>query len=88
MDREKTQNRVILRHLQAGGKLTALEALDLCGTMRLSARIMDLRNAGYDIVTNRVTKKSRAGSAMSYAEYVMPGANGEKKRRGRPPKNK
>lgn len=88
MDREKTQNRVILRHLQGGGRLTALEALDLCGTMRLSARIMDLRNAGHDIVTNRVTKKSRAGSAMSYAEFVMPGASGEKKRRGRPPKNK
>lgn len=114
MDRTKTQNRVILSYLKAGGRLSSLKALDLCGTTRLAARIMDLRNAGHDIVTTRKNMKVESGAACSYAEYFIPDATGmiqdkkkpgrpakvsapavtveggfvEKKRRGRPPKNK
>ena len=34
----------ILRYLQSGKRLTSLEALDKFGCLRLSARILDLKN--------------------------------------------
>jgi uncharacterized small protein (DUF1192 family) len=40
---------LILRHLQSGATLTALDALDLFGCNRLAARIADLRAKGYRV---------------------------------------
>lgn len=42
----------ILEHLKSGKTLTPLEALDLYQTMRLAARVLDLRNAGHAIQTD------------------------------------
>lgn len=39
----------ILRYLQSGKRLTSLEALDKFGCLRLSARILDLKNRGHQI---------------------------------------
>ena len=47
------QSAEILRHLQGGAAITALEALELYGCMRLAARIADLRDMGYVIDTIR-----------------------------------
>ena len=44
-----SQARLILRHLQSGATLTALDALDLFGCNRLAARIADLRAKGYRV---------------------------------------
>lgn len=40
--------------LQAGNKLTSLEALNKFGCMRLASRIHDLRNAGLEIQKERI----------------------------------
>ncbi len=45
----------ILNHLQAGKHLTPLEALSRFNCLRLSGRIMELREAGYRIDTTMVT---------------------------------
>ncbi len=45
----KTQTQVILEALQSGKRLTPLDALNLCGCMRLAARIHELRQAGHKI---------------------------------------
>jgi hypothetical protein len=45
----QSQAGLILRHLQSGGTLTALDALDLFGCNRLAARIADLRAKGYRV---------------------------------------
>ena len=42
-----SQSAAILRHLKRGGLLTARSAYRLYGTMRLAARIKELRDRGY-----------------------------------------
>ena len=51
MSTNLTQANAILAYMQAGNGITPIEALDLCGCFRLSARIADLKHRGYDIVT-------------------------------------
>ena len=50
-----SQAQRILNHLQAGKHLTPLEALTRFGCLRLSGRIMELREAGYRIDMQMVT---------------------------------
>lgn len=47
-----SQSASILRHLKRGGVLTAASAYRLYGTMRLAARILELRDRGYQIRTS------------------------------------
>lgn len=49
-----SQSTEILSHLQSGHALTPLDALRMFGCFRLSGRILDLRSAGHDIVTDMV----------------------------------
>ena len=44
-----SQNKKILKYLQSGKSLTPLAALSYFGCMRLSARIKNLRDQGYNI---------------------------------------
>lgn len=61
-----TQCEEILKALKKGEKLTPLQALNKFGTLRLGARILDLRNAGHNIKTTMVRRgKSRV------AEYSL-----------------
>lgn len=45
----QSQNTRILDHLKSGGRITSLDALNQFGCLRLSARIKDLRDLGYEI---------------------------------------
>lgn len=47
----ETQSEKILAWLQSGKTLTQLDALRMFRCMRLASRISDLRNAGYNIIT-------------------------------------
>lgn len=49
-----SQANAILQYLQNGNGITPMDALNLCGCFRLSARIADLKKRGYDIVTEKV----------------------------------
>ena len=64
-----TQTESVLAVLRArGGEgLTALEALQLVGTMRLAARIADLKAQGHPITTELVTTPGGA----RVARYVL-----------------
>ena len=46
-----SQNKQIKEALLKGGKITALDALNNYGCMRLAARIADLRDSGMNIKT-------------------------------------
>lgn len=61
-----TQCEEILKHLKRGKTLTPLQALKAGWGLRLSARILELRQAGYDIKTRMV---KRGGSRV--AEYSL-----------------
>jgi len=56
----------ILKHLKAGKPLTPLQALNKFGTLRLGARVLELRQAGYQIKT-RLVRKGRS----RVAEYSI-----------------
>jgi hypothetical protein len=48
---EKSQRAAIARHLKSGKSLTALEALNKFGCLRLAARCYDLKQQGMSIHT-------------------------------------
>lgn len=73
------QNDRILRHLQDHGSISALEALEEHGIMRLASRISDLRKSGVPIRREMVSGKNRYGEQINYARYSIEqgaGANG------------
>lgn len=49
-----TQANAILKHMQDSNGITPMDALELCGCFRLSARIADLKKRGYEIITEKV----------------------------------
>lgn len=56
----------IYKYLAEGGRLTPLQGLELFSTMRLGARIKDLRNEGFNILTNMITTEGGARVAQYY----------------------
>ena len=63
---ETTQTSIILAELEAGKTITALEAFNLCGTLRLSSIIYKLRGRGYNVVTEMVERNGK-----TFAEYSL-----------------
>lgn len=67
---ETSQRAIILTELQDGKKVTALEAFKLCGSLRLSSIIFDLRDEGYNIITTMVERNGKR-----IAEYSLKESN-------------
>ena len=65
-----SQNARILSHLRIKS-ITPLEALKYAGTLRLSARIYELRDAGHDIRTEMVTVQNSRGERKRVARYKL-----------------
>ena len=61
-----SQNTQILNYLEKGKKLTPLAALNKFGCYRLSARILDLRQRGHNIITENISKNGK-----TFAQYSM-----------------
>lgn len=67
-----SQNDLILRHLKTHRRgITQADAVERFGCYRLSARISELREMGYDITTEFETKKNRYGVPATYARYKL-----------------
>ena len=62
----QSQSQLILSYLQEGKSITPIDALNMFGCFRLSARIADLRKLGYKIITETETKKGK-----NFARYRM-----------------
>ncbi len=62
----KTQNQQIEAYLKSGKKITPLTALRNFGSLRLGARIFQLRKQGLDIKTNLITRRGK-----TFAEYTL-----------------
>ena len=61
-----TQCHDIMRWLVFNGSITAIEAMNELGVMRLAARVSDLRDMGINITT--LTEKK---NGKHYAKYVL-----------------
>lgn len=66
-----SQNKQILNYLQQGNAITQAKAVEIFGCYRLSARIHDLREEGYDIKATTRIVKNRYGNSVSFAEYEL-----------------
>ena len=67
-----TQKSIVRQHLLDGNSITPLEALKLCGSLRLSAIIFKLREDGLPIVTEKiqVSPKKRVAKYSLPKEYI------------------
>lgn len=65
-----TQTEAILQYMKEGNSITAFEALNLFGCMRLAARIGDLRADGYVIESRPVKVNTRIGQT-TVARYRL-----------------
>lgn len=66
---KKNQAHKILEYIEAHGSITAWEAMNVLGIMRLAARIADLKAEGIPIVTILKHKVNDDGSYTRWAEY-------------------
>lgn len=64
----KSQESQILKALKKGRRITPLDALMEWGCMRLSARIYDLREQGYMVMTEIVATAKNKHVARYYLE--------------------
>ena len=66
-----TQNERLLAWLESGRTITPREADDMWGCMRLGARIKDLKDRGYPIISERVDGVNKLGDKCHWARYRM-----------------
>ncbi len=66
MKKVKTQQEQIQKHLESGKKLTAAQAYEKFGCLRLASRIFNLKKAGLSIITEMVTK-----NGSTFASYQI-----------------
>lgn len=66
-----TQNALVLEHMQKHGIITSMQAFSEYGVTRLSARIFELRAAGYNINSKNINSVDRRGKACHYSEYSL-----------------
>jgi hypothetical protein len=70
--RKKSQCELILKYLQTHTTgITPLQALNKFGCLRLSGRIYDLKDQGYNILTNMVEVKTADGDVSRVAQYRL-----------------
>lgn len=71
---KKKESRIvkILKYLKTFKNITSLEAINMFGETRLSARIYDLKKQGYRFKTDRVRVMSRDGWTY-VARYTLEG---------------
>ncbi len=63
---KESQCKRIATYLKGGGILTPMDALDMFGCFRLSARIAGIRKMGYKVKTHIVSRNRK-----NYAEYYL-----------------
>lgn len=64
-----TQTEKIRKHLDEHGSITALEAMNKYGIMRLASRMSDLKKEGYRFTTERIAVRNREDEVCQIAIY-------------------
>lgn len=74
MKKELNQNTLVLKYIKEHGSITNVQAVMHLNCYRLSARISDLRNMGYNIKT---TYERNASGDGNHARYTLEENNGK-----------
>ncbi len=64
-----TQCQMIKEYIEVHGSITAKDAMNDLGVMRLAARIQDLEHQGYPITSSMENGINRFGEPTRYARY-------------------
>jgi len=67
----KSQNARLIDYLEQKGSIQPLEAWLELGCYRLSARIKDLKDMGYNITKTMITVKNQFGEKCKVARYEL-----------------
>ncbi len=62
---KKSQSEMILDHIRRHGSINPLQALRNYGCLRLSARICDLKQRGFNIVAKLIRNKNKRFASYS-----------------------
>lgn len=65
------QTSAILAHLKSGQSISSMEAFELYGVTRLSAKIFELRKKGYEIKCQKRCTTNRFGHTSYYKDYYL-----------------
>ena len=68
---KKTQCDRVLEYLKKHGSISDTEARDELGIRRVGARIWDLKDKGYPIVTKMEKGKNRFNETVRYGVYYL-----------------
>ena len=71
MEQLDSQEKIILAHFARNKSITSMDAFNLYGITRLSARILELREKGYDILTQYEEAPNRFGKMVRYGRYFL-----------------
>ena len=71
MTAHKTQAAQVLEHLQAGREITSLVAMELYGIIQLPRRIFDLRQAGYNVISDQAMVENRRREIVRISVYRL-----------------
>ena len=66
---KRNQMTAIKEHLVKKKTITSMQAIELYGCTRLSAKIFDLRQAGWEIDSIPKTGTTRFGDTCQYVQY-------------------
>ena len=55
----QSQTKQIIEHLEQHQSITAMDALNLFGCLRLAARVSDIRKEGYNVLSQRVVRNGK-----------------------------
>mgnify|MGYP002527567171 CR=1 FL=1 len=67
----ESQNQMVLSHMTKHKTITSIEAFELYGITRLSARIYNLREAGHKVGMRWEQGITRFGSPCKYGVYYL-----------------
>ena len=68
-----TQKEMVLRYIREHGSITTLESMKKLLILDLQSIIRNLRNEGYDITDEYITKKNIYGSTSTFKKYYLRG---------------
>ena len=61
----------VLAYIKEFGAITTLDAFRDLGITRLSARIYEIKELGYQVETERITSKNRFNETVHYLKYSL-----------------
>ena len=76
LEKHPTQCRRILDYIKLNGSISTMQAIIELGVINPSARVMEMRAAGIEIITTIKEGRNRFGERCRYAVYTINGSNG------------